>query len=518
MHNNYYFLLQLCKELKEVFTDAVLAECYSQDKDELVLHFVKAKKSLFIKADLNPLTSCLSFPSSLSRAKRNSVDLFKELIGAKVNFIKIFENERCFSFVFDGAKELLFKLYGHRSNILLFSDDVCIALFRNKLAEDAEIKTDDLPKTLDWSKEAFVRNRERLKKHYFTFGRLVWNYLDSQSFTSKNMEEQWLMLVDLKNQLESPELFFITRDQQSIKLSFFSEGDIIKSSNSAVEAINTFYQELSYQSSTQDIKNKALNKLQSRIKAAENYIEKTKLKAEALQSGSSYKHKADLIMANLQNIAKGADEITLEDFYAEGKHIKIKLKPDQSAQKNAEVFYRKAKNQQIQIDKLSESIENKGNEIKQLQKAMHELSDAVDLKSVRQIIVRYKIDTTTQSEKIILPYHEIVYNNYKILIGKNASSNDELTLRHTYKEDLWLHAKDVAGSHVVIKYQSGKNFPKDVIERAAQLAAYHSKRKTESLCPVVYTPKKFVRKRKGSLPGEVIVEREEVIMVVPLPI
>jgi predicted ribosome quality control (RQC) complex YloA/Tae2 family protein len=90
-----------------------------------------------------------------------------------------------------------------------------------------------------------------------------------------------------------------------------------------------------------------------------------------------------------------------------------------------------------------------------------------------------------------------------------------LTLKLSHKDDLWLHAKDVSGSHVIIKYQSGKNFPKDVIERAAQLAAYNSKRKNESLCPVMVTAKKYVRKRKGDPAGAVVVEREEVIMVEP---
>ncbi len=97
----------------------------------------------------------------------------------------------------------------------------------------------------------------------------------------------------------------------------------------------------------------------------------------------------------------------------------------------------------------------------------------------------------------------------------NAQRNDELTLKYAYKEDLWLHAKDVPGSHVIIKHQSGKNFPKDVIERAAQLAAYYSKRKTDTLCPVAVTPKKYVRKRKGDPAGMVVVEREEVVMVEP---
>src|SRR5258708_38170770 len=99
--------------------------------------------------------------------------------------------------------------------------------------------------------------------------------------------------------------------------------------------------------------------------------------------------------------------------------------------------------------------------------------------------------------------------------GKKEGKKDTLTLHHAFKEDLWLHAKDVAGYHVLIKHQAGKPFPKDVIERAAELAAYYSKRKNESLCPVAVTPKKFVRKRKGDPVGAVVVERENVIMVTP---
>ena len=108
-----------------------------------------------------------------------------------------------------------------------------------------------------------------------------------------------------------------------------------------------------------------------------------------------------------------------------------------------------------------------------------------------------------------------VAGTFRIWVGKDAASNDELTLKYAHKEDLWLHAKDVAGAHVIIKFQAGKKFPKDVVERAAELAAYNSKRKNDTLCPVAFTPKKFVRKRKGDPPGAVVVEREEVMMVVP---
>ena len=104
---------------------------------------------------------------------------------------------------------------------------------------------------------------------------------------------------------------------------------------------------------------------------------------------------------------------------------------------------------------------------------------------------------------------------FTILVGRNAANNDLLTQKYAHKDDLWLHAKDVAGSHVVIRHRAGFPVPEPVIEHAAQLAAWYSRRQNDSLCPVTVTPKKFVRKPKGARPGQVKVEREEVRLVKP---
>jgi predicted ribosome quality control (RQC) complex YloA/Tae2 family protein len=80
---------------------------------------------------------------------------------------------------------------------------------------------------------------------------------------------------------------------------------------------------------------------------------------------------------------------------------------------------------------------------------------------------------------------------------------------------LWLHARDVSGSHVIIRNPQNQTVPKHVIEQAASIAAYYSKRQTETLCPVIVTPKKYVRKTRDLLPGQVIVDREEVVIVRP---
>jgi predicted ribosome quality control (RQC) complex YloA/Tae2 family protein len=114
-----------------------------------------------------------------------------------------------------------------------------------------------------------------------------------------------------------------------------------------------------------------------------------------------------------------------------------------------------------------------------------------------------------------MPFRQFECDGFLIWVGKSAANNDELTLRHSHKNDLWLHAKDVTGSHVLVKWKAGKEFPKKVIERAAQLAAYYSKLKGSGWVPVSYTLKKFVRKPKGSEPGQVLVDKEEVVMVEP---
>jgi predicted ribosome quality control (RQC) complex YloA/Tae2 family protein len=104
--------------------------------------------------------------------------------------------------------------------------------------------------------------------------------------------------------------------------------------------------------------------------------------------------------------------------------------------------------------------------------------------------------------------------NFDIWIGKNARANDEM-LRLAHKDDYWLHARDTAGSHVIIRKNKATSLPKPVLEKAAQWAAYYSKSKTESLVAVVFTEKKYVRKSKGMLSGQVKIEREKTLLVRP---
>jgi predicted ribosome quality control (RQC) complex YloA/Tae2 family protein len=469
--------------------------------------------SFFIRASLQPNLSCLSFIREFNRARKNSVDLFARLIGQRVLGIRQFQNERSFGLELTNNFTMVFKLHASRSNVILFDTENVVDLFRNNLEADRSVNLNSFDREIDWSFETFKRNENNWQNIYFTFGKVVRQYLTSQNFDLLATEEKWNKIQTLRSTLEAPE-FIISIIKGVPHLVLFEFGDVVKRIADPLKASNEFFYSYTHEYALMQEKNELLSFLRSRIKNGENYIGKNETRLNDIYRSHDYKILADLIMANMHSIKHNTETITVENFYHNNEPVEIKIKKDLTPQKNAEAYYRKAKNQHLEIAQLTNAVETKRNEIKQLESKITEVESADNLTSIREIAVALK-KSKVENQPEILPYHEFVKSGFKIWVGRNAESNDKLTLKLSHKEDLWLHAKDVSGSHVLIKYQSGKKFPKDVIERAAQLAAYNSKRKTETLAAVVYTPKKYVRKRKGDPAGTVVVERENVIMVEP---
>ena len=514
MHNNFYFLRQLSKRLGSRLTDAVISECFSQSKDELIIRFEIQRDSFVIRASLLPDVSCISFPDNFQRARKNSVDLFPDVIGLRVVSIRQFNNERSFALQLSEGFDLLFKMHANRTNVVLFQQGVVHELFRKNLNADTNLTLDSLDREIDWSFDAFQRNIHNLKGLYFTFGKIVWHYLAAEGFFSKSPEEQWSSIQTLLGRLNEPG-YYITLIDTKPALSLLETGDVKKVLHDPVAAANEFYHTFTHLYAFTKEKLVILNSLKSKIEAGQNYCEKNSARLAVVTSDDHYRMWADLIMANLHAIPSGAEKVVVENFYNSQRPEEIRLKKDMSPQRNAEIFYKKAKNQHIEIERLESAIRQKQGEMVALREQVERVKSITDLKTLRALKADLSPEDDSKKLTAGLPYHEFLFMNYRIWVGKNAQSNDVLTLKYSYKDDLWLHAKDVSGSHVLIKHQAGKNFPKDVIVYAASLAAYNSKRKNESLCPVTVTPKKFVRKRKGDPPGAVIVEREEVLMVEP---
>lgn len=517
MHNNYYFLRQLAKALHPILHGTVVSECFSQNKDELIVRLETSTTPFFVKATMDASFSCLSFPGEFHRAKKNSIDLFGELIGRRVISIEECRNERSIIISFTDEITLVFKMHGNRSNAILFDRGTIIELFKNNITPDRTITIASLHRDIDFSYDAFVANIAQPGKLYYTFGKVVWRYLERQNFQNLSTNEKWNCIQDIVTKLNAPN-YYICRLDSSPYLSLLEMDQVQKKFDDPIKAINEFFFTYIHTNTFEREKEKQLHTWRAELVSSRNFVRKAEQKLKEITEDTSYKLWADLLMANLHNVSQGTEHIALPDFTT--RHpVEIRLKKELSPQKNAELFYKKSKNQHIEIQFLTKAIEHKKQSIASLEDKVNKLIAAVDLRTLREIIGAPSSRSQKEKEKKepSLPYFEFEFKSYRIWVGKNAEANDVVTLKHGYKDDLWLHAKDVPGSHVLIKFQAGKKFPKDVIERAAELAAHYSKRKNESLCPVTVTPKKFVRKRKGDPPGMVVVEREEVIMVQPKP-
>jgi predicted ribosome quality control (RQC) complex YloA/Tae2 family protein len=236
--------------------------------------------------------------------------------------------------------------------------------------------------------------------------------------------------------------------------------------------------------------------LKKRIRQTVSYLTLNFEKLEELEAARKNEEIGHILMANLHRIPERSEKVELDDFYTD-QLITISLKKDLSPQKNAERYYRKAKNEKLEQDKLLESLDARESELQEDKLHLETIELIDDLRELRAYIKKEGLKETPVAATPAELFKKVEFLGYTIFIGRNAKNNDLLTKKYAHKDDLWLHARDVSGSHVVIKRIVGRPFPANVIERAAELAAWYSKRKTDSLCPVIVTPKKFVRKPKG---------------------
>jgi len=230
----------------------------------------------------------------------------------------------------------------------------------------------------------------------------------------------------------------------------------------------------------------------------------------------------DLLQANLYRIPKGASAATVENFYAEGSPpITIPLNPAISPAMNAQRFYKaynKAKTREVmlteQIARASEELQY----IESVQYALSRCESEAELSAVREELREQGyIKTRRTAKRRDKPLPPIEYRSsdgFKILVGRNNTQNDQLTLRTADKNDLWLHTKNIHGTHVIIAAE-GRAFTDTAITEAAAIAAAHSKAKDSAQVPVDYTLARYVSKPAGAKPGKVIYVNYKTVYVTP---
>ncbi len=225
-----------------------------------------------------------------------------------------------------------------------------------------------------------------------------------------------------------------------------------------------------------------------------------------------YRIYGELITSYSYMIQKGANSAELDNFYSEtGEKITVPLDPKISASANAAKYFKKYKKLKTAIELAHDSIKEITAEINYLDNTLHSIEncDSEDLAIEIQTelmqggYIRYSNKKTSRKLPPSKPHRFISSDGHEIYIGRNNKQNDELTMRFARADDIWLHTKDIPGSHVIIRTKNNEVSQK-AIDEGAFLAAWFSKARNSSNVPVDYTQRRNIRKPNGSKPGYVI--------------
>ena len=233
----------------------------------------------------------------------------------------------------------------------------------------------------------------------------------------------------------------------------------------------------------------------------------------------------DIVTANIHRITKGQTVLQAEDFYDEEmKTIDISISPILSPQQNAAKFYKDYTRMKNAEKELTKQIAIGTEELSYLQSVLEELNRAdteQELEEIRQELhaggyVKAESGKKRMKQAKTAPMRFESTDGFPIYVGRNNRQNDELTFKMARKDDLWLHASKVHGSHVIIAC-AGQKVPDDTVTQAAQLAAYYAETGGGQNIPVDVTPVKQVKKIPSGKPGMVIYHTYRTVIANPYP-
>ncbi len=233
---------------------------------------------------------------------------------------------------------------------------------------------------------------------------------------------------------------------------------------------------------------------------------------------------ATLVLANLHAIPRGAREVRLQDFACDPPAlIPVHLDPALPARAQAEAWFAKARRFDRGAQLAKERLALTACELDKVQALRAQIESAETPALLDELAERARrlgarlqqaaaAKPGRKAEPTRTPYRELRgFQDRPILVGRGAADNDALTLLHARPHDLWLHARDVTGAHVIVPLARGEACPPELLRDAAILAAHFSDVRGEPVVDVVYVPRRYVHKRRGAAQGALSVEREKVM-------
>ena len=488
--------------------------------------------------------------------------LRKHLISGKISTIEMYGLERLVKINIETINEfneieiksLIIELMGKHSNIILINDkNIIIDSLRHIWATDT-IYRDILPsrtysfptsEKLDYTKISYIYSifQDNLNLSVEEFSKLFANTfngfslsfiksaLEKCNITTINKENLLKLQKYINNILTFPNNLYFTEVYKNNKLSDFT---LSLGNNVTVEKfylnkfIDNFYFSRETEETFNNCKNNALKLATDSQKKLLNRLNSINTKLKDCEERDKYRLYGELITSNLYKLTNThTDYIELENYYDNNNLIKIPLNKKYSPNINAKHYfkkYNKLKNALQIVSVQKAETENELNYIdsiifeielasstKEIQEILDEISENLIKNKVSQKKKNTKNSKKKKQEKQYSPLHFNI-DNFDVYVGKNNKENDWLTFTFANKNDIWLHTKDIQGSHVILK-NSGQNVSDDTLVKCAKLAVEHSKAKLSSNVPVDYCKVQYVKKPNGAKPGMVIFTNNKTISV-----
>ncbi|MBR4860797.1 MAG: NFACT family protein [Firmicutes bacterium] len=297
-----------------------------------------------------------------------------------------------------------------------------------------------------------------------------------------------------------------------------------------VQQFETLSKALEYYFDKKTTSNRGRQKSSDLIKSVNGSLDKMYLKKQRLsedilkaENSEDLRLYGELLTANLHLVKPGMKQVEVLNYY-DGSMVTIPLDVKQTAAKNAQHYFKKYGKSKTAVKEKQIQLEENEAEIKYLESVLTYLEntdDVNEIESLRQELVetgyvrrRKQVGGFREKKYKPQPYKYTLSSGLTVLVGRNNKENDFLTLKTAGNKDMWMHTKDIPGSHLIVQSGGAELSEEDIFEAAA-IAAYHSKGRTSENVPVDYVPVRYVKKPAGAKPGMVIFTNNRTVWVNP---
>lgn len=288
------------------------------------------------------------------------------------------------------------------------------------------------------------------------------------------------------------------------------------------ELLDFYYQDRAERDRVQQQGSTLIHVVRNELKKNKTKLKKLQASLDSAENADDFRIKGELLTTYLSQVTRGMTSIELPNFYDEMKPLKISLSNQISPSQNAQKYFKKYNKLKASVKYVTEQMTITQAEVNYLENiaSQIELAAPKDLTDIKLELQQggylrdheHRRNAKKKRQPISKPEQFVASDGTPIEVGKNNLQNEKLTLHSAAKTDVWLHVKDMPGSHVIIH----DNAPSDeTLLEAANIAAYYSKARQSSSVPVDYVQVKRIKKPNGTKPGYVIYEGQKTLFVTP---